>query len=65
MALIALGYRTLSITPSAVGPVKAMMLDLDAGKAWSVLRPLMDGAAGSVRIRDHLEAFATAEGLQI
>jgi phosphotransferase system enzyme I (PtsP) len=65
LALIALGYRALSITPSAVGPVKAMMLDLDAAKAWSVLRPLIDGAAGSVRIRDQLEAFAAAEGLQI
>src|SRR5262249_38472846 len=65
LALIALGYRTLSITPSAVGPVKAMMPDLDAAKAWSVLRPLIDGAAGSVRIRDQLEAFAAAEGLQL
>ena len=33
LALVALGYRSLSLTPSAVGPVKAMLLDLDAGKA--------------------------------
>jgi phosphotransferase system enzyme I (PtsP) len=65
LALIALGYRTLSITPSAVGPVKAMMLQLDVGKAWSVLRPLIDGASGSIRVRDELEAFAAAEGLQL
>ncbi len=65
LALVGLGYRVLSITPSAIGPVKAMMLDLDAGKAEAVLRPLIESPAGSVRIRDRLEAFAAAEGLQI
>ncbi len=38
LALIALGYRSLSLTPSAVGPVKAMVLDLDAAKAAEMLR---------------------------
>src|SRR5215217_2336960 len=33
LALIALGYRSLSLTASAVGPVKAMVLDLDRRKA--------------------------------
>ena len=33
LALVALGYRSLSLSPSAVGPVKAMLLELDAGKA--------------------------------
>jgi phosphotransferase system enzyme I (PtsP) len=65
LALVALGYRALSITPSGVGPVKAMMLDLDAAKAAAVLRPLIAGPSGSARIRDRLEAFAAAEGLQI
>lgn len=32
MTLVALGFRTLSIPPAAVGPVKAMILKLDAGK---------------------------------
>ena len=31
MTLVALGFRTLSIPPAAVGPVKAMILKLDAG----------------------------------
>jgi phosphotransferase system enzyme I (PtsP) len=65
LALVALGYRALSITPSGVGPVKAMMLDLDAAKAAAVLGPLIEGPSGSARIRDRLEAFAAAEGLQI
>ncbi len=32
MTLVALGFRTLSIPPAAVGPVKAMILELNAGK---------------------------------
>ena len=32
MTLVALGFRTLSIPPAAVGPVKAMILELNAGE---------------------------------
>ena len=39
LALAAIGYRSLSLTPSAVGPVKAMLLDLDCRKAAAFLRP--------------------------
>ena len=31
MALIALGFRDLSMSPASIGPVKAMVLSLDAG----------------------------------
>ena len=36
LALIALGYRSLSLSATAHGPVKAMILDLDAKKAEAV-----------------------------
>ena len=65
LALVALGYRSLSLTPSAVGPVKAMLLDLDAAKAEALLRPLIDNNRASAPIRKHLEDFAAAEGLQL
>jgi len=65
LALVALGYHSLSLVPSAIGPVKAMLLDLDAGKAQSMLRPLLASPAGSVVIREKLEAFAAAEGLAL
>ena len=42
LALIAIGYRCLSLSPSAVGPVKAMLLELDAGKVAALIRPLID-----------------------
>jgi phosphotransferase system, enzyme I, PtsP len=65
LALVALGYRSLSLTPSAIGPVKSMLLELDAGKVEALLRPLIDSPAGSVLVRDRLEAFAAAEGLPL
>jgi phosphotransferase system enzyme I (PtsP) len=65
LALVAVGYRVLSLTPAAVGPVKAMLLDLDAGKASALLHPLLERTAGGIKVRDRLEAFAAAEGLQL
>jgi phosphotransferase system enzyme I (PtsP) len=65
LALVAMGYRSLSLTPSALGPVKAMLLDLDARKAQKLLDPLIDGSTGGAPIRDKLQAFAEAEGLQL
>ena len=65
LALVAVGYRVLSLTPAAVGPVKAMLLDLDAGKASALLHPLLERTVGGIKVRDRLEAFAAAEGLQL
>ncbi len=65
LALVAIGYRALSLSPSAVGPVKAMLLDLNVGKAAALIQPLIESPAGSQPIREQLKAFAAAEGLQI
>jgi len=65
LALVAIGYRALSLAPSAVGPVKAMLLDLNAAKAAALIGPLIDSPAGSVPIRERLKAFAAEQGLQV
>jgi len=65
LALVAIGYRSFSLSPSAVGPVKAMLLDLNAGKAAALMQPLIDGPSGSLPIRERLKAFAAEQGLQI
>ena len=65
LALVAIGYRSLSLSPSAVGPVKAMLLDLNARKAAALIQPLIDSPAGSMSIRERLKAFAAEEGLQL
>ena len=65
LALVAIGYRAFSLSPSAVSPVKAMLLGLDAGRAAALIQPLIDSPSGSVPIRARLEAFAAEQGLQI
>jgi phosphotransferase system enzyme I (PtsP) len=65
LALIAIGYRSLSLSATAHGPVKALVLDLDAGKAEAMMAPLLDAPAGSVSIRQKLTEFAEAEGLSL
>ena len=65
LALAAIGYRALSLTPSAMGPVKAMLLELDSRKAAAFLSPLIEKSTGAVPIRAQLQKFATDSGLQI
>ena len=65
LALIAIGYRSLSLSASAVGPVKAMVLDLDAAKATAAIQPMLDSGGGKGTVRQKLEAFASAAGLQL
>ena len=65
LALIAIGYRSLSLSATAHGPVKAMILDLDAKKAEAMIMPLLDAPAGSVSIKQKLTEFAESEGLSL
>jgi len=65
LALAILGYRALSLSPSAVGPVKALLLDLDCRKGEEAILPLLEQPVGSVSIRHKLESFAASEGLQL
>lgn len=63
MALIALGYRTLSMPPASLGPVKAMVRSLELGALEPLLARLMSGTAHS--LRDELKDFARRESVQI
>jgi phosphotransferase system enzyme I (PtsP) len=65
LALIAIGYRSLSLAPSAVGPVKAMLLELDCRKTAAFLCPLIGKPSGGTPIRAELEKYAADSGLQI
>src|SRR5262249_7356339 len=65
LALIALGYRSLSLSPTALGPVKAMIVEVDAKKAEAMMAPLLDAPAGSVSIRQKLTEFAEKQGLAL
>src|SRR6266851_5078622 len=56
MVLIALGFRTLSVTANAVGPVKAMIRSLDAGALAGYLDEI--GERPDHSLRRWLEAYA-------
>jgi phosphotransferase system enzyme I (PtsP) len=63
MALVGLGFRAISMAPASVGPVKAMVLSLDAGNLKEKLEALLESATTSVR--DDLKRFAAETGVQI
>jgi phosphotransferase system enzyme I (PtsP) len=63
MALIGLGFRSISMAPASVGPVKAMVLSLDAGSLNETLEELLENRTTSVR--EDLKRFAAENGVQI
>jgi phosphotransferase system, enzyme I, PtsP len=65
IALVAIGYRGLSLTASAMGPVKAALLELDSRQAAEFLCPLIEKPGKGKPIRVQLEEFAAKQGLQI
>ncbi len=65
LALIALGYRSMSVNATAHGPVKALILELDAAKIEAEMATWLDTPYDLVPIREKLTAFAEAEGLPL
>ena len=61
MALIGLGIHHLSLTPSEIGPVKAMLRSIDAGQLGQYLRGLLDLPDRSLRGR--LRSYAQDHGV--
>ncbi|KWT67125.1 Phosphocarrier protein kinase/phosphorylase, nitrogen regulation associated [Hyphomicrobium sulfonivorans] len=63
MALIALGFRSLSMAPASIGPVKSMILSLDTTRVSKLVDELV--VAGVQNIREHLDTFAKSEGVDV
>lgn len=63
MALVGLGFRSISMAPASVGPVKAMVLSLDAENLRSRLDTLLEERKTS--LREDLKRFAAETGVQI
>jgi len=63
MALIGLGIERLSITPAAVGPIKAMIRSLDRAAAMAEMQRLL--ADPPRDFRGALSAFAAAQGVEL
>ena len=65
MALIGLGYRSLSMSSSSVGPVKTMLLELDVAKLRTRLLPRLESGRPTDDIRAMLRAFAEEQGIPV
>jgi len=63
MALVGLGFRSISMAPASVGPVKAMVLSLDAENLRRRLDTLLEERKTS--LREDLKRFAAETGVQI
>jgi phosphotransferase system, enzyme I, PtsP len=63
MALIAIGFRSISMSASSIGPVKEMVLKLDASALEAELLPKLDEPVKS--LRSTIEAFALNNGISL
>ncbi|HMT40080.1 MAG TPA: phosphoenolpyruvate--protein phosphotransferase [Sphingorhabdus sp.] len=63
MALIGIGIKRLSITPAAVGAIKAMVRSLDATGIAAEMATILSSPADNVRQR--LESWAQSQGVEI
>jgi phosphotransferase system enzyme I (PtsP) len=58
MALIALGYRHFSMAATAIGPMKAMVLSLDADAATQGLNAMLAAPDERESLREPLQELA-------
>ena len=63
MALLGLGFTSVSMTPASIGPVKAMLLSLDVGKLGPFMRERL--ADGEENLRAALQRWAGDNGVAI
>ncbi len=63
MALIALGYRSISMSPASIGPVKSMVLSSNVKKLNGVILKLIE--EHSPNIRRELTDFARSNRIDI
>ena len=61
MGLLAVGLTSISMVPSAIGPVKAMVRSLDHAKLWTFIKPLLNSPLHS--LRPELLEFAQRNGV--
>ena len=63
MALIGLGFRSISMAAAGLGPVKAMVLSLDAGRLRAEMKEMLKSENRSVRAE--LQRFATDNSVDL
>jgi phosphotransferase system enzyme I (PtsP) len=65
MALVGLGFRSLSMSPAAIGPVKAAILELDLARLRQRLDALLDEKTGADEVHAEVRAFAAEHRIPV
>ncbi len=65
LALVGIGFRSLSMAPSLLGPVKAMLLAVDTGDITRELDKVLASSDPKLPVRETLRQFAKDHGLPI
>ncbi|MCD2179395.1 phosphoenolpyruvate--protein phosphotransferase [Rhizobium sp. C1] len=65
MALLGLGFRSISMSPASIGPVKAMLLGLDVRQLSDMMNAALDEGFPREPMRHILEKFAQANNLPL
>ena len=63
MALIGLGFRSISMSPASIGPVKAMLRSLDASRIAERMTEWLGTKTGS--LRSDLHSFAEGDSIEL
>jgi phosphotransferase system enzyme I (PtsP) len=65
MALIGIGFRSISMSPASVGPVKAMLTELPLKELEAFFADNLNAPAAKVPMRALLQAFADDRGIPL
>jgi phosphotransferase system, enzyme I, PtsP len=65
VALLAIGFRKLSMSPSSIGPVKAALLATDLDAAARTVAKMIDAPDASRSLREPLRKFVADQGIPI
>jgi phosphotransferase system, enzyme I, PtsP len=65
LALLAIGYRSLSMSPASIGPVKAMILATDLEAASKFVGGLIEAREAAPSLRDELHRYAASHRIPV
>jgi len=65
MALLGLGFRSVSMSPASIGPVKAMLLGLDLQALSTVMEEALNDKRPTTSMRDILVRFAESHNIPL
>ncbi len=65
LGLLAIGFRSLSMSPASIGPVKAMILATDLEATTRFVNGLVEARDGAHSLRDEMHRFAKANRIPV